>query len=68
MSQRRKVTVTLSVTGETDRDFYEWGWAMARSLEDDINHANEGAEPPFPRVIVTVEDCEVSPKEPTPHE
>jgi hypothetical protein len=56
MDKRQAVKLTITVSGETDRDPWEWAEGIARSLADDLNAANGEGWPP-----ITVEATDAEP-------
>lgn len=38
MSKPRNVRLTIEITGPTDRDMWEWGDCIARSLKAEFTH------------------------------
>ncbi len=51
----RLVKITIVVIGQSDRDPWEWGDAIARSLKDDFDREEST---PFGPVTVNCDDAE----------
>ena len=60
VNKKRWVRITIEVVGQTDRDAWEWGDAIARSLKDDFVKDGEDFGP----VAVQCFDVEDPAKEP----